>query len=133
MKKFYKNYRSHIWLLVLTLLFSAVFSIWVFYYPTPLVCGLSFFWFGVFLLYAVIKLTPVGVGGKCFSLYNWEWLLCVVLSTALWIFWELHIPDHGKTWVVVVSVLLWYFIVWLLGLFFINTMQELDDVIDDDN
>lgn len=131
MKKFYKNYRSHIWLLVLAAIFAIIFSIWVFYNQTPLVCGLSSFLFGLILLYAGIKLAPIRAQKKCFTIYNWEWILCIVMAIALWIFWELRMPNHAKTLIIVVGVLAWYAVVYLLGMFFINSARSLYDSLND--
>ena len=131
MKKFYKNFRSHIWLFVLTLLFSAVFSIWVLNAQTPLTWGIGMFIFGIVLLYAGIKLTPLDARGGKWTCYNWEWLVCVILATALWIFLGLRMPNHARTLILVVGVLAWYLVVWLFGLFFINTIGMIDESLDD--
>ena len=126
MKKFYQNYRNHIWLFALTVIFSAVFSIWVLNSQTPLVWGISMFLFGIVLLYVGIKLTPLGEVYR-FGLYCWEWLICVVLAAAMWIFLGLRMPNHAETWIGVVGVLSWHVVVWLLGLFFIYSIKVLDD------
>lgn len=83
------------------------------------------FVFGVLLVYLGTRFVPLGKSEKILNRYLWVWNICVILTTALMIFWGLFIPHVAETSIVVVGVIVWLLVVWLLGIFFISTRNTL--------
>ena len=80
------------------------------------------------LMYVAIKLAPIGQPKSVLSVYLWGWRICILLITALFIFWGLYIPHHAKTYLIVIGILAWVIPLWFAGSFFICSSHAIEQM-----
>ena len=126
-KTFYQEYRNHIWLSILTLLYSIIYSIIIFNNQVPFNWGVGMFIFGIVLLATGSLCSPIGKSEICLRRYIKTWRICIIVSMILMMFWGLYIPHKAKALIIIVGVISWLVVIYLMGIFHIGTNEILYD------